>query len=245
MTRRLVMPDAEHAAHTAATLVNDLLDARLAETETVHLALAGGTTPRRAYELLATLRADWTGVHLWFGDERMVVLESPEANARMVNDALVRPARIPPNQVHLVPTDLGPTGASDAYADELHQLLPRNAAGMPVLDIAVLGLGEDGHTASLFPRAPALHASGQICVVVEDAPKPPPVRITLTMAMLNAASARIMLATGMGKAGAVAAALAGPDPRVPASLLASDATTWILDVAAAAALDLGDATPTT
>lgn len=240
MTRRLVTPDAEHAAHTAAALVNDLLSSRLAETDTVHLALAGGTTPRRAYELLATLRTDWTGIHLWFGDERIVALESPEANALMVNDALVQPAGIPPSQVHLVPTDLGPAGASDAYADELHKLLPRDAAGMPVLDIAVLGLGEDGHTASLFPGSPALHASGRICVVVDDAPKPPPVRVTLTMAMLNAANARILLATGMGKAAAVAAAVAGPDPRVPASLLTTHGTTWILDVAAAAALDLGD-----
>ncbi len=240
MTRLLLTPDAEHAAQAAATLVDELLDARLRETDTVHVALAGGTTPRRAYELLAALRADWTGVHLWFGDERMVDLDSDDANARMVREALVDQAHIPATQVHAIPTELGPRGACDAYADELHSVLPPGPTGLPMLDIAVLGLGEDGHTASLFPGSRALSAAARICAVVEDAPKPPPVRVTLTMAVLNAARARIVLATGIGKAGAVVAAMADPDPRVPASLLTPDATTWILDTAAASALDAAD-----
>ena len=238
MTRLLVAPDPEHAAQAAAALVNDLRDARLQQADAVHVALAGGTTPRRAYELLATLRADWTGIHLWFGDERMVAIDSDDANARMVHDALTCPARIPATQVHAMPTKLGP-GACAAYADELLRVLPTGPAGLPVLDIAVLGLGEDGHTASLFPRSDVLLGAGQICAIVENAPKPPPVRITLTMAVLNAARTRIILATGLGKAGAAAAAMAEPDARIPASMLTRDATTWILDAAAASALDDG------
>ena len=239
MTRLLLTPDAEHAAQTAASLVDELLDARLRESDAVHIALAGGTTPRRAYELLASLRTDWTGVHLRFGDERMVPLDDDDANASMVHQALAVPAHIPATQVHTIDTDLGPRGACDAYSDELRRLLPAGTAGIPVLDIALLGLGEDGHTASLFPGSPALHGTESVCAIVEDAPKPPPVRITLTMTMLNTARARIVLATGAGKAAAAAAAMAAPDPRIPASLLSRDATTWILDAAAASALDEG------
>ena len=239
MTRLLLTPDAEHAAQTAATLVDELIGARLGKAHEAHIALAGGTTPRRAYELLAALRTDWTGVHLWFGDERMVPLEHADANAWMVLQALVLAAHVPAMQVHTIPTDLGPRGACDAYSDELRRLLPAGPEGTPVLDIAVLGLGEDGHTASLFPGSPALHGAGAVCAIVENAPKPPPVRITLTMTMLNTARTRIVLATGAGKADAVAAAMAEPDPRIPASLLTRDATTWILDAAAASALDEG------
>lgn len=221
-------------------MVNDLIDARLRAAGAVHVALAGGTTPRRAYVLLAALRPDWTGVHLWFGDERMVPLDSDDANARMVHDALVAPAGIPETQVHPVATALGPRAACDAYSDALARLVPADPAGLPVLDIAVLGLGEDGHTASLFPGSDALRDTRKICVVVEDAPKPPPVRVTLTLAVLNAARTRIVLATGTGKADAVAGAMAEPDSRIPASLLSRDATTWILDAAAASDLDLGE-----
>ncbi len=229
----LIAPDAEHAAQMAAIQIDEMITAYRRDADVVHIALAGGSTPRHAYAMLAARRQDWSGVHLWFGDERVVPLDSDDANARMVDEALVRPAGISDVQIHRVPTQLGPAGACIAYADELHRLLPLDAAGLPILDIAVLGLGEDGHTASLFPGSDALHGTDRICAVVENSPKPPPVRITLTMAMLNAARARIMLTAGTGKAAAVAAALADPDERVPASLLARQATTWILDEAAA------------
>ncbi len=236
MPRLLVAPDPERAAEVAAIHIDEMITADRHHADVVHVALAGGSTPRQTYALLAGLRQDWGGVHLWFGDERLVALDSQDANARMVDDALVGPAGIPETQVHRVHTDLGPGGACDAYAEELHRSLPADPAGMPVLDIVVLGLGEDGHTASLFPGSQALHGDGRICAVVEDSPKPPPLRVTLTMAVLNAARARIVLATGVGKAGVVAAAMAHPDERIPASLLTRDATTWILDEAAAQGL---------
>jgi 6-phosphogluconolactonase len=120
------------------------------------------------------------------------------------------------------------------------RLLPADELGTPILDIAFLGLGEDGHTASLFPEGAGLAPSGSACVVVTDAPKPPPVRISLTMPVLAAARARVVLATGAGKAAAVAAALEGPDPRIPASLLPVAGTTWVLDAEAAGSIDDGD-----
>ena len=241
MPRLLIAPDAERAAHMAATQIDAFITETRTHGDVVNIALAGGGTPRLAYTVLAALRQDWSGVHLWFGDERVVPLDGEDANAHMVDEALVRPARIPETQVHRVETRLGAAGACDAYADELHRLLPADAAGLPVLDLALLGLGEDGHTASLFPGADALHGKGRICAYVEDSPKPPPVRVTMTMEVLNAARRRIMLTAGIGKAGAVAAALAEPDDRVPASLLTRHDTTWILDVPAAQSLDEGDA----
>lgn len=241
MPRLLIAPNAEQAAKMAAAQIDAVITDTRSHSDVVNIALAGGGTPRLAYAMLAELRQDWSGVHLWFGDERVVPLDSEDANARMVDEVLVRPAGIPETQVHRVETRLGAAGACDAYADELHRLLPADAAGLPVLDLALLGLGEDGHTASLFPGADALRGTGRICAHVQNSPKPPPVRVTMTMAVLNAARRRIMLTSGVGKAGAVAAALADPDERVPASLLTRQGTTWILDVASAQSLDEGDA----
>jgi 6-phosphogluconolactonase len=239
MQKTIVSSNAEHAARSAARLLVTLLDDRRDEAGAAHIALAGGDTPRQAYAVMATLVDDWTGIHIWFGDERMVPLDDPSANARMVAESLLVDTPLPADHVHVVRTPLGAATACDAYAHELRRHLPANAAGLPVLDIAFLGLGEDAHTASLFPDAPTLSCTG-VCAVVDDAPKPPPVRITLTMPVLAAARHRVVLATGAGKADAVAAALGTPDPSYPASLLPRDGTTWILDAAAAAHLSEGE-----
>ena len=237
MTHTLVTATADAAAQCAAEHIAGLIAARRLTSDTVHIALAGGATPRRCYELLAELLDTWSGVHLWFGDERIVGLDSDDANAHMVDVALVIPAKIPDDQVHRVPTALGPSGACARYEEDLRAALPLSDSGLPQLDIVVLGLGEDAHTASLFPGSKALLPSGRACALVEDAPKPPPVRVTLTMEMLNAASARVLLVTGRNKATAVLAARSAPDECVPASLLTRAGTTWILDEAAATTLN--------
>ncbi len=240
MPRLLVAPDAHHAAEMAATHIDQVIAEYRRHADVVHIALAGGGTPRQAYAHLAQIRSDWSGVHLWFGDERVVPLGSADANARLADESLIAPAGIPDAQVHRVPTELGAAAACDAYEQELRDTLPTGDAGLPVLDLAILGLGEDAHTASLFPGSDALTGAGRVCAVIDDSPKPPPVRITMTMAVLNAARSRILLTSGTGKAGAVAAALADPDQRVPASLLIRADTTWILDAAAAQAVDVDD-----
>ena len=240
MPRLIIAQDPTEAAVAAARVLADLITSRRRQATTVHLALAGGTTPRHSYDALSDLIDDWTGIHLWFGDERVVDLDDPDANARMVEESLVNRVSIPADQVHPVPTALGADAACAEYDAELMRLLPADELGTPILDIAFLGLGEDGHTASLFPDGPGLTASGAACVVVTDAPKPPPVRISLTMAVLVAARTRVVLATGAGKAAAVAAALEAADMRIPASLLPATNSTWILDTAAAASIDDGD-----
>lgn len=240
MPRLIIAPTATDAAVAAAQLLADLIATRRRTADTVHIALAGGNTPKLTYDALSALVDDWHDVHLWFGDERVVALDDPDANAAMVRESLLARVDLPADQIHAVPTALGATAACAAYDAELMRELPPDGLGTPTLDIAFLGLGEDGHTASLFPGAPGLSPTGSACVVVTDAPKPPPVRISLTMAVLAAARTRVVLATGPAKAAAVAAALEAPDPRIPASLLPAAHTTFVLDEAAAASIDDGD-----
>jgi 6-phosphogluconolactonase len=239
MTHPTVTPDAAGAARAAARVLRAEIEAAGRAGRTLHLALAGGTTPRATYAQLASEVADAAHVHVWAGDERLVPPGSPESNAAMIRQVLIGTgAAFPPENLHAVPADLDPDRACAAYAHEIARRVPPDAAGVPRFDLVVLGVGEDGHTASLFPGSPALAARGT-CVVVRDAPKPPPLRVSLTLPVLTAARRRLVLVTGEAKARAVAAARRGPDPAVPASLLPADHTDWILDAAAAALLERG------
>ncbi|HEX4805603.1 MAG TPA: 6-phosphogluconolactonase, partial [Conexibacter sp.] len=218
-----------------------------------HVALAGGRTPARAYELLAGLVPDWRDVHLWFGDERCVPLDDPESNHALVARTLL--ARLPDAAagggrpvVHAVARagDGDPPAAAAAYERELRTHVPGETAWgpasadhvagsgtpPPALDLALLGLGEDGHTASLFPDDPVLEERERLCVAVHGS-KPPFDRVTLTLPVLRAARAIVVLTAGTGKAWAVGAMLAGPSARVPASLLADGPVELIADRGAA------------
>jgi 6-phosphogluconolactonase len=222
---------AEAARATAERVVGALRAAR-AERGAAHLSLAGGRTPRAAYEILGPLLGDWDGVHLWFGDERCVPPDDPESNYRLVAESLLPGASVPPERVHRIEGERAPLEAARAYADELRRVVPAGDSGVPVLDVALLGLGEDGHTASLFPGDPALERHDALAFPVR-AVKPPPDRITLSLDVLRAARAALLLAEGAGKADAVARVLAAPDPAVPASLLARERTELVVDEAAA------------
>ncbi len=216
--RLTVVDDAERAAELAAD--------RMAEAAAAggHVALAGGRTPRRAYELVGERAGiDWSRVDLWFGDERCVPPDDPESNYRLVAETLL--AHAAGARVHAVDGRADPDVAAAAYAAEIRGVR---------LDLALLGLGEDGHTASLFPGSPALDVRDREAVAV-TASKPPPRRITLTLPVFEAAAAIVVLAVGEGKADAVAAVLRGPDRRFPASLLPERAE-LLSDRAAASAL---------
>lgn len=202
--------DADGCARRAAAL--------MADPDVVHLALAGGSTPQRAYELLGGLRSDWAGVHLWYGDERCVPEGAEDANHTMAARALDAPGAT----WHRVHGELGPDEAAAAYAREL--------AGV-TLELTLLGMGEDGHTASLFPGNPALDLDG-VAVGVRGAPKPPAERVSLSLDFLNASRRIVLLVAGEGKRDALARVLDGPDPDVPASLLERARLTIIADDAA-------------
>lgn len=231
MTTLTTVSDAEAVAARASNLlVRLIVDAR-EKRGVANVALAGGETPRRTYELLAEELDDWTGVELWFGDERCVPPDDPESNYLMVEGSLLARAPIDPSHVHRILGELGPEEAARRYAAELCDHVPRDENGTPVLDVVLLGLGPDGHTASLFPGGEELD-SQDIVVPVYRAPKPPPERVSLSLMALRAARHCVMLATGPGKADAVAALIAGPDRHVPASLLRTGRLELIVDDAA-------------
>lgn len=237
MTRLTTCPDPETVASRAAAFVERQLQRTAAERGTAHFALSGGTTPARTYELLADGMADWTGIQVWFADERCVLPEDEQSNYRLAARTLLTPAAIPGEQVHRMEGELGPEEGARRYAQELLRHIPRGGQDQPTppaLDLILLGIGPDGHIASLFPGAPTLGAPADaVCLPVHDAPKPPPERITLSLAVLRAARGCLLLATGASKADAVNAMLAEPSPHVPASLLRRERLTVIVDDAAA------------
>ncbi len=237
MTRLTTCLDAETvAARAAAHVTRELARAR-EQRGVAHLALSGGTTPGRTFELLAAEpSADWDSVEIWFADERCVAPDDAESNYRLAVETLIGPVGVPPERVHRMEGELGPHEGAKRYAQTLAERLPSDPASptLPALDVVVLGIGPDGHVASLFPVAATLDAGEEaICIGVEDSPKPPPERITLSLAMLRAARGCVLLATGASKADAVNAMLGEPTRHVPASLLTRPRLTVIVDDAAA------------
>ena len=227
-----VAPDAEAAAAVTAERLAELVEAAQEERGAVHLALAGGSTPRRVYELLARRLERWDGVELWFGDERAVAPDDPASNYRMVAETLLAETPVPAERVHRIEGERGSEEAARRYAELLRSRLPLDEEGVPVLDVVLLGMGQDGHTASIFPGDLAPMGGG-LCVAVHDAPKPPPERVTLTLDVLHAARRRVLVATGAAKRSATRALVAGLDPDQPVSLLAGPGTDLVTDRAAA------------
>ena len=177
---------------------------------------AAARRPERTYELLGTQPEALEGVELWFADERCVAPEDEQSNYLLAERTLISPAAIPAERVHRMRGELGPEAGAEAYAAELAERLGTAAGhgGPPVLDVVVLGIGPDGHVASLFPGAPTLDAGEDaVALGVSDSPKPPPERITLSLAVLRAARGCLLLATGAGKADAINAMLAEPSHR--------------------------------
>ena len=180
-------------------------------------ALAGGSTPRACYERLSADSLPWGRVVVLFGDERCVAPEDAESNFRMAREALLD--RVAPLTVHRMPGELGPEAAAALYSAVVDSLRP--------LDLVLLGVGEDGHTASLFPGHPEVGARGS-AVGVRAAPKPPADRVSLTLEVLREARRVLVLATGAGKRDAVARARRG---EVPSGMIPH--AEWLIDQAAA------------
>jgi 6-phosphogluconolactonase len=181
------------------------------------LVLAGGTTPERCYELLAKMEVEWGKVTILFGDERCVPPDHPDSNYRIAREKLLD--KVSPATVHRMPAELGPDEGAKEYAKTIANLVP--------LDLVILGVGEDGHTASLFPNHAILNATGLVAGI-SNSPKPPPKRVTLTLETIQAAKQVLILASGKGKAEAVALAKRG---EVPSGMIAG--ARWLIDRAAA------------
>ncbi len=176
----------------------------IAKTGSFHIVLAGGTTPRKIYETLRNIDTDWGAWHIYFGDERCLPLGDSERNDTMAMKAWLDYVPIPKTQIHSIAAHLEADAAADEYASVL--------AGIDQFDLVLLGLGEDGHTASLFPgRYPGVETNTRTVLAVHDAPKPPPSRITLSAYRLSQADNVFFVIAGESKQQAVTNWRAGID----------------------------------
>jgi 6-phosphogluconolactonase len=219
----VVVPTAEEAAREGAERLAGAAAAGGA------IALAGGSTPRRVFELAAQIEPDWSRASVWWGDERCVPPDDPRSNYLMANDALISRLTRPP-EIHRIRGELAPDAAADEYDAALAEV---------ALDLVLLGLGPDGHTASLFPNAPTLDERSRRAVSAEAGLEPFVPRVTMTIPELASAAEVLFLVTGAEKADAVKRAFEGaPSPDTPSSLVRSAAgsTVAVLDSAAAAQL---------
>ncbi|QEI07988.1 6-phosphogluconolactonase [Pigmentiphaga aceris] len=229
-----VLPDRETlATHVAEWLVDEIARS----TGPFSIALSGGSTPRPLFERLAeparAARIDWSRVHLFWGDERFVPHDHPDSNYLMARRAMIDHVPIPPGNVHPVPTHGSPEEAARDYARTLRDFYQgeRINPTAPLFNVNLLGMGGDGHTASLFPGSLALSERDDwVVAVIGEKPEP---RITLTLPVLASAASVVFMVEGASKQEPLARARAG-DPSVPAGLVWSDGQLiWFLDEAVA------------
>jgi len=216
--------DASLVANALARVMTAARDA-IAQHGAFHIVLAGGNTPRKLYRALRNADADWSRWHVWFGDERCAPPDDPERNSRMARDEWLDHVAIPAANVHAIPAESGAREAAALYARELR--------GVDAFDLVLLGLGEDGHTASLFPGHDwGVHADSPDALAVFKAPKPPPERVSLSAQRLSRARHVLFLIEGAGKRAAVAAWKRGD--AIPAASIAPESGVDMLVDAAAA-----------
>ncbi|PRY29962.1 6-phosphogluconolactonase [Pseudosporangium ferrugineum] len=231
----VVVPDADVlASAVAARLVTAIIEAQAVRGR-ADVVLTGGRVAakvlRAVKDLPATAAIDWSRVDLWWGDERFLAAGDPDRNETQAREALLDALPLHAARVHAMPPSDGPDGddaaaAAARYGDEL-------AASLPTFDVLMLGVGEDGHVASLFPGHPDATADGTV-TAVHDSPKPPPTRISLTFSAIRSAAEVWLVAAGPDKADSVGAALRGDTGLPAARATGTRKTVWLLDTAAAA-----------
>jgi 6-phosphogluconolactonase len=238
-----VYPDLESLSLAAANLLVDQANRAVAARGRFSVALSGGSTPRRTYELLASLplvdQAPWERMHVFWGDERCVPLTDPRSNARLAKEAWLDRVPIPAGQIHPLNCADDPTAAARQYEAQLREFF---AGQPPRLDLVLLGLGGDGHTASLFPGTTALEEKQRWTAAVSVAGQDL-YRVTLTAPIINQAAVVVFLVAGPSKAAVLREVLHGPrDPaRLPAQLIrpVSGDLLWLADRQAAALVQAG------
>ena len=234
-TRVVVHPDATAVAEaTAARLLVTLVDT-LSVQDVAHVVVTGGTVG------IATLAAvarsplaatiDWTSVHVWWGDERFVPAGDPDRNEGQAQQALLGSLPLPEENIHRMGAAGSFATAEEAAADYVTQV---TAAGTPAWDVLMLGMGPDGHVASLFPGHAGYAARGAESIAVHDSPKPPPTRVSLTLESIRRARRVWVVAAGAGKADVVARSLHGDLDLPAAAVRGTQETLWLIDAEAAA-----------
>lgn len=236
------------AASVCARLITTLVDIQ-SSGRIPHWVLTGGSIADAVHRAIAASPAhdavDWTRVELWWGDERFVAADDSDRNEKQARVALLDHLRLDPDRVHAMPSADGPTSdpeaAAGAYARELAVATrPEDHGMVPMFDVVMLGVGPDGHVASLFPERPALYDERAV-TAVRGAPKPPPTRLSLTMSSLQHAREVWFIVSGEEKARAVHLALSGAGVvQVPAAgPHGQQRTVWMLDQKAASQLPSG------
>lgn len=231
------------AAAAAARLVTRIVDAQ-ATRGRASVVLTGGRTGTAVLEHLnsgpARAAVDWDRIDLYWGDERFLPYDDPERNDTQARAALLDHVPVPAEHVHYVECSDGRFGDDPDAAAQAYAALLAQAAGpgddVPTFDVFLLGVGEEGHTASVFPDSPAVHETARTVVAVRDCPKPPPTRVSLTLSAIRRADEVWLMTTGAAKADAVATALGGAsEVELPAAgAHGRRRTLWLLDSAAAA-----------
>ncbi len=224
-----VFDDAQALSRAAARALVDRSRQAFSERRRFALALAGGTTPKLLYGLLASEFRDelpWQCVHLFWSDERYVSRDDPDSNYRMAREVLLDAVALPSDNLH--PPEVGlpdPDEAARRYEQTIRNFF---APHEPRLDWTFLGLGEDGHVASLFPGSAALEEERRLVVAVRDSPKPPPVRLTMTLPLINGSREVHFLVSGEAKHEALAQSHR-QGAELPAQRVRQDATFWWVD----------------
>lgn len=236
MSDLLVAANSESVACVAAGFISATATDAVEQRSCFHIALAGGSTPLAAYEHLAVLEGiPWAQTHIFWGDERCVLPEHPDSNFRAAHTALLARAPIPPENVRRMCGEDEPHAEARRYESLIREVV---VGSPPRFDLILLGLGTDGHTASLFPSSDALEESGRLVVSVSPPPYAQHTRITFTLPLINAARRVLFLATGGEKAAIVAQIVEGRAAHLPAGRvrLRDGEITWMLDEAAASEL---------
>jgi len=235
-----IYPDINKISSESASYIARVAREAIAERGLFSFGLSGGSTPGKLYSLLATepyrSQIAWDAVHLFWSDERCVAPDDPESNFHLAQETLLKTLQLRPEQIHRMPADRpNREQAAADYAEEIRRVL--GGEGVPVFDLLQLGMGPEGHTASLFPHQPSLHERERLVMPV-SVPKPPPDRLTFTPPLLQAARHLLFLATGADKAEALHEVVEGayqPD-LYPAQFIAREAkgeVVWMVDSAIA------------
>ena len=238
-----ILPSQTDLVWEAAAKISAILRAGIHATGTSSLVLSGGMTPRSVYELLASEawrgNVEWPKVHLFWGDERCVPSTAPDSNFRMANETMIRKIAIPASNVHRVQTDHPPQEAARLYQIEIRKAMQLREGQIPRFTLILLGLGEDGHVASLFPGSTALQE--RVRLVAENYVESVKAsRITLTFPVINNAHSVVVLVTGKAKSGILRAISEADVPVYPANMLrpTSGSLVWLADADAASQLHL-------
>jgi len=240
-----VYKDAEQLSQAAAKWIADLIAATVKVKDRFTIALSGGSTPKLLHKILAASpykdQIDWSKMHIFWGDERAVPFEDDRNNAKMAYDTLLKVVPVPATQIHVMRTDITPEAAAEEYEKILHQYFDAvpGASALPTsFDLVLLGMGDDGHTLSLFPGLPIVHEE-KAWVKAFFLPAQDMYRITLTKVIANKAAHVAFLTTGAGKAHALKEVLKGaynPDLYPSQEIKPVGELHWFVDEAAAAGL---------